>query len=211
MGMRGDMATTKAKKTTEKPAKKTKSPAKSGGRKPRAPRVKAAKAPTPAMSAEQRAAEEKIFRERTFITAYFANGFNLTKAMQKLSPGMNANTASVEGSKLYKAIREERTFEDLLDEYGLDDFRIAYELNRLLHLKKPLGSGGLLLGQFDDGQTQAAALECLIKLKGRNEVNLNLRAAPPLQIVLEGATTTAPFLPVVDEILGAAEGEGPQE
>jgi hypothetical protein len=138
--------------------------------------------PSPEETVQLRA-EEREMKHRAFLDAYMSNGFNQTEAMLQVSPGLKRSSASDEGRRMLREIRTQKTFEEILDEYGLDDYRLVGEMNRLLHLKRPVFYQGVQCGEHEDGQTQAKMVELLAELRGRKKLDVELRGGMPLIIV----------------------------
>ena len=138
-------------------------------------------------------------RDRQFLALYFANGMNARAAWSTLCEQAGRpctqETAEVSGSKALKRCRQSGDLRAILEERGLDDLRLANEIDRLLKVKRLAFSPTGEAHEFDDGPTQAKAAEMLKDILGHNsaqEINVNNRADSGLVLVLQGAKEIAP-------------------
>ena len=133
-------------------------------------------------------------RDRVFLALYFANGLNATEAWfqlcQRAGKPCTRSTAEVQGSKALKRVRQSGDFRAILEERGLDDLRLAAEIDRLLRVKKTFLTKAGEAIDCEDGQTQVKAAEMLKDVLGHNspkEINVNNRPAQGLTLNLLGA------------------------
>ncbi len=138
-------------------------------------------------------------RDRQFLALYFANGFNATEAWftlcQDAGRPCTRETASTKGSQALKRIRESGDFRAILEARGLDDIRLAREIDRLLQVQRTYISPNGQTVTYDDGQTQVKAAQMLQDVLGHNaahEINLNNRPAEGLTLNLLGAKDLPP-------------------
>ena len=119
-------------------------------------------------------------RDRVFLAFYFETAMNATQAYLKFGESIGKpcshQVAEVQGSRALKRIRASGDFRAILETRGLDDIRLADEINRLLKIKKPAFTPkGEVVGQYEDGQTQVRAAEMLKDVLGHSskaEINL---------------------------------------
>lgn len=135
-------------------------------------------------------------RDRQFLALYFANGMNATDAWFKLCEAAGREctreSAEVQGSRAVKRCRQSGDLRAILEERGLDDLRLANEIDRLLKVKRLAFSPTGEAHEFDDGPTQAKAAEMLKDILGHNsaqEINVNgtITIGEPPKPVEEGA------------------------
>ena len=138
-------------------------------------------------------------RDRQFLALYFANGMNATDAWFKLcergGKPCTRESAEVQGSRAVKRVRQSGDFRAILEERGLDDLRLANEIDRLLQVKRTFITGEGDVVECDDGLTQVKAAEMLKDILGHNsaqEINVNNRADSGLVLVLQGAKEISP-------------------
>lgn len=118
-------------------------------------------------------------KDRAFLAAYFQSGLNATKAYllmcEKLGTSCTQGSAEVLGCKALKRVRASGDFRAILEIRGLDDLRLADEIDRLLKIKKTYINGKGDVIDYDDGQTQVKAAEMLKDVLGhstKTEINL---------------------------------------
>jgi len=112
-------------------------------------------------------------RDRLFLAFYFDTGMYATQAYMKYGESIGKpcthQVAEVQGSRALKRIRLSGDFRAILETRGLDDIRLASEINRLLQIKKPaISAKGEVVGEYEDGQTQVRAAEMLKDVLGHS-------------------------------------------
>ncbi len=110
-------------------------------------------------------------KERAFFLCYLET-FNFTRSYQFVYPRAKKSSAKSNARRLFKRIIEKVDWREILRLYGLDDFRLAREIdNRLkatvvkFHLDKKLGD-------FADNATRMKATALLAEMFGRRKFQL---------------------------------------
>lgn len=117
-------------------------------------------------------------RERAFVSALLKNGYRIGAAYMTAAPGTRRERAQDLGSKMLKNIKSKTgEWQRILELAGLDDMRLAFDLNRLLRAKKLKFYKGLPVSTkegkpmiLEDNGSQMNALELLADLLGRRKM-----------------------------------------
>ena len=117
-------------------------------------------------------------RERAFFSALLRNGYRIGAAYMTAAPGTRKERAQDLGSKMLKNIKSKTgEWQRILELAGLDDMRLALELQRLLRAKKYKFYKGLPVSDkegkpmiLEDNGTQMNAVELLADLLGRRKM-----------------------------------------
>lgn len=128
---------------------------------------------------------ELTIKERKFLRALFSNGYIIYKAYQEATNGeITRQTAEVNGSRLYAKIRKKDCWQRILEQAGLDDMRLAFEILRLLKMKKVVYFQGEAVGEDDDGFVQLKAAELLAELLGKRKNQIDLHHSGSIEAVV---------------------------
>jgi hypothetical protein len=145
--------------------------------------------------------DELTIKEKKFLKALFSNGFQIAKAYREATPNgdqLKRSTAESNGSKLYSRIRKKECWREALEAAGLDDISLAYEIKRLLRMKKVTYYEGKPIGKDDDAFIQLRAVELLAELLGKRKNQVDIKHSGnienPVQIYLpdNGRENTQP-------------------
>ena len=122
-------------------------------------------------------------KERRFLALYFSNGMDQSAAYRELDRQLRSESSNPEyrdyviseetirpmASKIMRRIRGKAEWEDILASAGLDDMRLAFDMDRLLKAQRSVVSQGKIVGTEDDNMAQAKMVELLAKTRGRDK------------------------------------------
>ncbi len=112
-------------------------------------------------------------KERAFFLRYL-DDFNATRSYRSIYPRTKKAAAKSSGSRLLKRIIEKVDWREILRLYGLDDFRLAREIDNRLKAKVTKFHGAKNLGDFEDNATRMKATVLLAEIFGRLKLQLEL-------------------------------------
>ncbi len=110
-------------------------------------------------------------KERAFLKRYLKD-FNVTQSYLFVYPRAKKASAKANGSRLLKQIIPKVNWSEILRLHGLDDFRLAEEIDKRLKATVVKHYLDEKLGDFADNATRMKATELLAEMLGRRKMQL---------------------------------------